>query len=86
MKYFLWILGFAVGFVVPAAVGFVVSISPPYASSRAGFFGCLATTLLFMTAGIAGWRRFAFLRGLAFGAGVWLVILPAIAGDCTKAG
>ena len=88
MKYFLWILGFLVGFVVPALVATIVGLNfmgnSTLGNSRMGFFGCLATTLLLVTAGIAGWRRGAFLRGMAFGAGAWLLVLPAIAGDCTK--
>jgi hypothetical protein len=88
MKYFLWILGFLVGLFVPAAVAFFVALAipggKPYGDPRAGFFACLGSSLLLTMSGIAGWRRFAFLRGVACGSGVWLAILPAIAGDCAK--
>ena len=88
IKIFFWILGFAVGLFVPAVVAIIVGLNfmgnSTLGNSRMGFFGCLAASLLLVTAGIAGWRRGAFLRGLAFGAGAWLLVLPAIAGDCTK--
>ena len=79
--------GFLVGFLVPALVAFGVFVTGypnPY-TSRIAFFGCLASALVLTVASGYGWaNRKPFWHGVTFGAGVWLLILPAMWGDCTK--
>ena len=66
MKYFLWILGFVVGFVVPPMAGFAAGLliplppGPVPINLRAAFYVCLGVSLLLSVIGLYCWRRGSF--------------------------
>lgn len=90
MKYFLWILGFIVGFILPPVAGFAAALHVPLPPGPlpinlwAGFYVCLGVALLLTVLGGILWRRSAFARGLGVASGIWLLLLPALFGNCAK--